>query len=99
MERHFHVWIRTGRVFTMRPRLYESRHTATSVARRLRPNGADRLVLACECCPETRPSKRKPPRWGAIARKLAQRFDLPAGEVREALTAELAADRGRGAIR
>lgn len=82
-------------MFTMRPRLYESRHTATSVARRLRPNAADRLVLGCEDCPATRPSKRKAPRWGAVARRLAARFDLPAGEVREALAAELAAERGR----
>ena len=72
--KHFHVWVRSGRVFTMRPLLYESRHTATSVARRLRLNGADRLVLACEACPETRPSRRRPPRWGAIARRLAERF-------------------------
>ena len=82
-------------MFTMRPRLYESRHTATSVARRLRPTAADRLVLGCEDCPATRPSKRKAPRWGAVARRLAARFDLPAGEVREALTAEFAAERGR----
>ena len=33
--KHFHVWVRSGRVFHMRPRLHESRHTATSVARRL----------------------------------------------------------------
>ena len=93
--KHFHVWVRSGRVFTMRPLLYESRHTATSVARRLRLNGADRLVLGCEACPETRPSRRRPPRWGTIARRLAERFDLPAGELREALAAELAAERGR----
>lgn len=93
--KHFHVWVRSGRVFTMRPRFYESRHTATSVARRLRPNAADRLVLGCEACPATRPSKRKAPRWGAIARRLAARFELPAGEVREALAAEFAAERGR----
>ena len=93
--KHFHVWVRSGRVFTMRPRLYESRHTATSVARRLRPNAADRLVLGCEDCPATKPSKRKAPRWGAVARRLAARFDLPAGEVRAALATELAAERGR----
>ena len=93
--KHFHVWVQSGRVFTMRPRLYESRHTATSVARRLRTDGADRLVLTCEACPATRPSKRRPPRWATIARRLAARFDLPAGQVREALAAELAAERHR----
>ena len=81
----------------MRPVPYESRHTATSVARRLRSNGADRLVLACEACPPTQPSKRRPPRWATIARRLAARFSLPAGDVREALAAELAAERGRTA--
>ena len=40
---------------------------------------------------------RKQPRWGTIARWLAERFDLPAGEVREALAAELAAERERTA--
>ena len=39
-------------------------------------------------CPATRPSKRKAPRWGTVAR-------LPAGEVREALAAELATERSR----
>ena len=32
---------------------------------------------------------------GTIARRLAERFDLPAGEVREVLAAELAAERER----
>ena len=55
MERHFHVWTRAGKAFLMQERRFESRHTATSVARRVRPNGADRLVLACEDCPATKP--------------------------------------------
>ena len=55
------------------------------------------MVLACEVCPETRPSRRRPPRWSVVARHLAERFDLPAGEVREALAVELAAERARTA--
>ena len=35
------------------------------------------------------------PRWATVARRLAARFDLQAGEVREALTAEIATERGR----
>ena len=31
-------------------------------ARRLRPNVADRLVLACSDCPTSKPSRRRPPR-------------------------------------
>ena len=95
MESHYHVWIRAGKIFSMRERRFESRKTAHKAAVKLKPESEDRLVLACESCPTTRPSKRRPPRWGAIARNLAQRFDLPAGEVREALAAELAAERGR----
>ena len=30
---------------------------------RKRPNKADRLILACSSCPESRPSRRRPPRW------------------------------------
>ena len=79
----------------MRERRFESRKTAHKAAVKLRPGSEDRLVLACSSCPKTRPSQRKPPRWATIARRLAQRFDLPAGEVRQALVDELAAERGR----
>ena len=34
------------------------------------------MVLACSICPATRPSKRRPPRWGAIARDV----DLSVGD-------------------
>ena len=90
---HYHAWLRSGRVFTMSSRRFEIQSTAHRWATGQRPEKGDRLVLGCEACPETRPSKRRPPRWGAIARRLAARFDWPASEVREALAAELAADR------
>ena len=80
----------------MAPRRFEVASTAYRWAARQRTEKGDRLVLACDACPETRPSKRRPPRWATIARALAARFDLPAGEVREALGAALAADRDRG---
>ena len=83
----------------MQERRFESRKTAHKTAVRLRPAAEDRLVLACASCPTTKPSKRRPPRWGTIARALAARFDLPAGEVREALAVELAADRDRAESR
>ena len=54
-------------LWAMRPRVFESRHTATKAARRLRPQAPDRLVLACETCPATLPSRRRPPAWGRIA--------------------------------
>ena len=80
----------------MAPRRFEVASTAYRWAARQRPEAGDRLVLACSSCPTTKPSKRRPPRWATIARALAARFDLPAGEVREALGAALAADRNRG---
>jgi hypothetical protein len=94
---HFHVWVRAGKIYSMQERRFESRTTAHKAAVKLRAEKSDRLVLACSSCPETKPSKRKQPRVGTIARRLAERFDLPAGEVREALAAELAAERERTA--
>ena len=79
----------------MQERRFDSRTTAHKAAVKLRAEKSDRLVLACASCPTTKPSKRRPPRWGTIARRLAERFDLAAGEVREALAAELAAERQR----
>ena len=79
----------------MKDRRFESRKTAHKVAVKLRPAAEDRLVLACEACPPTKPSKRRPPRWGTIARALAERFDLRPTDVREVLTEALEAERGR----
>ena len=80
----------------MRPRLYESRHTATSAAKRLRPDAADRLVLACEQCLTTARSKRPRPSRAADAKFLAQRLGVEPQRVRAALD-ELAAARRDGA--
>ena len=90
---HYHAWLRSGRVFTMSSRRFEIQSTAHRWATGQRPEKGDRLVLGCDACPATKPSKRRPPRWGSIARGLAARFDWPASEVREALASELAADR------
>ena len=79
----------------MRERPYKSRHTATKAARRLRSDVADRLVLACSSCPESRPSRRRPPRWSVVARTVAAAVGAPAVQVREAMAAALAAERGR----
>ena len=92
---HYHAWLRSGRVFTMSPRVFDGRTAAHNWATRQRDEKSDRLVLACESCPVTKPSKRRPLRWATIARRLADRFDLQAGDVRDALAAELAAERSR----
>ena len=96
-EPHYHVWTRAGRIFTMRPREFESRHTATKAARRLRPNVADRLVLSCSECPTSKPSRRRAPRPAVIARAIAEALDAPVSAVRQALDAATAAERQREA--
>ena len=92
---HYHAWLRSGRVFTMSSRRFEIQSTAHRWASGQRPKRAIGWSWGCSSCPATRPSKRRPPRWGTIARRLAARFNWPAGEVREALAAELAAERDR----
>ena len=92
---HYHAWLRSGRVFTMSSRSFNDRTVAHKWAARQRAKKADRLVLACESCPATRPSKRRPPRWGAVARRLAVRFGLDAQDLRQALAAELAVEKER----
>ena len=59
--------------------LRSPRHTATKAARRLRPDVADRLVLACSKCPASRPSRRRPPRWSVVARTVAAAVGAPPG--------------------
>ena len=51
--------------------------------------------MACEQCPATRPSTRRPPRWALVARNLAARFSIDANALRTALVSELAAERER----
>ena len=65
---HYHVWLRNGRVFTMRPKRFDVRTTANKAAVKLRPNADERLVLACDDCPPTARSRRRPLRLSAIAR-------------------------------
>ena len=84
MEAHYHVWTRSGKIFTMIERPFESRKTAHKAAVKLRSDTSARLVLACSKCPESRPSRRRPPRWPVVARTVAA-----------AVGAALAAERGR----
>ena len=92
---HYHAWLRSGRVFTMASRSFTDRTTAHKWATRQRPEKGDRLVLACEACPSTKPSKRRPPRWSVVARAVAEAFGLKPAAVRERLAVALAAERGR----
>ena len=92
---HFHVWTRSGKIFTMQERRFDSRTDCEQRPSGCGPPRADRLVLRCASCPSTRPSKRRPPRWALVARNLAARFSIDANALRTALVSELAAERER----
>ena len=62
---------------------------------RRRRRAVRKLILACSSCPESRPSRRRPPRWSVVARTVAAAVGAPAAQVREALAAALAAEHGR----
>ena len=74
--RHFHAWLRAGRVFTMQGRVFSDRSTCHKWAVKQRPTKEDRLVLACMKCPVSRKSRRRPIRWGHVAREVG--VTLPA---------------------
>ena len=79
---HYHAWFRAGRVFTMQGRVFSARTTCHKWAAKQRPAKEDRLVLACSKCPESRPSRRRPIRWGHVAKERSA-SQLPA--LREAI--------------
>ena len=54
------------------------------------------MVRACEQCPTTTPSKRRPPRWATVARQVAAAVGAEPAAVRAALAAALTAERQRG---
>ena len=87
--------LRSGRVYTMVARPYAVASTAHRYAEKLRPDKGDRLVLACEACPTTRPSKRRPMRWATVARQVAAAVGAEPAAVRRALATALAAERER----
>ena len=82
-------------MYTMVGRPYAVASTAHRYAEKLRPDKGDRLVLACEACPPTAPSKRRPPRWATLARQVAAALDADPAAVRAALATALAAERER----
>ena len=95
---HYHAWLRSGRVFTMAPRRFNDRTVAHKWAVKQRADSADRFVLGCSGCPESRPSRRRPPRWSVVARAVAAAVGAPTAQVREALAAALAAERSRTGV-
>ena len=95
MDKHYHVWLRSGRVYMMQAKPYKSRAHANKVAAEMRASPDDRMVRGCTECPTTKPSKRRPPRWAAVARQVAAAVGADPAAVRAALDAALAAERER----
>ena len=93
MEPHYHVWVRSGRVFSLVGRPYTSRSHAAKVAAELREDPQDRMVRACTNCPPSKRSRRRPPRWARVATKVAEVVGADPGTVHQALKAALEADR------
>ena len=95
MDKHYHVWVRSGVVFMLRAKRYRSRAHANKVAAEMRADPEDRMVRACVECPVTVASKRRPTRWATVARQVAAELGADPAAVRAALTSALAAERGR----
>ena len=58
MPDHFHVWVRSGKVFRIVEKVYNSQPVAHRAAERLKADPADRMVRKCSGCPTSAPSKR-----------------------------------------
>ena len=82
-------------MFTMVARPYAVASTAHRYAEKLRPDKADRLVLACTECPPSRRSKRRPVRWSTISEEVAAAAGADPAIIREALREALARERAR----
>lgn len=96
---HYHIWYRSGRVFTLSPRRYSDRSNAAKVAREKQPDPDRRMVRACTDCPVSARSKRRPPaspsrlthnQRSRLAKRLAVELGIAnPGKVRVALDAAL----------
>ena len=88
---HFHVWRRSGRVFTLRPKRYSVRVTAAKAAERLEPDPTRRMVRSCEACPPSARSRRTRPARSTVTRRMAKALDLPVERVKAAYDAAVGA--------
>ena len=60
----------------MNARVFNDRTVCHRWAAKQRPAKGDRLVLACSKCPVSQKSRRRPVRWGHVAKALG--VELPA---------------------
>ena len=93
MDKHYHIWVRSGQIFMFKAKPYKSRTHANKVAAELRADPDDRMVRACVKCPESRRSKRRTPRWPRVATAMAETLGADPGKVRRALVAALKHER------
>ena len=92
---HFHLWLRSGKSFHLVDRRYNTKAAAFKAGKLRRADPQDRMVLQCRECPRSQPSRKRPSRWGHMAREVRQ---LPPNEINaKTLQAIYDADRNRAA--
>ena len=79
----------------MTTREFNDRTVCHKWAAKQRPDKADRLVLACEECPPSRRSRRRPVRWSTVAGEVAAEIGANPAALREALREALERERAR----
>ena len=89
MDVHYHLWRRSGRVFTMGSKRYQTADAAQKVAVRAGLAVDQRMVRKCSDCPPSVRSKRREQTAAAIARKMAAVLELDPATVRVAYDAAL----------
>ena len=81
---HFHVWLRSGRIFTMKAKAFRDRTVAHRWAVSRRVQTDDRLILRCKECPKSVRSRRRVVRWSQVASVLG----VSLADLRAAIAAE-----------
>ena len=108
---HEHLWVRAGRIYSLRPRVFASRQSAHQWAAR---NLKGRLWLVLPCsesvqdgrCRTPRQESKRAPRGSlrsltgvqreTLAGRLARELDAPPGQIRVALDAAIDNTKGVG---
>ena len=73
MDVHYHLWVRSGRIYSMRPKAFNTGIAAHQSGSRAGLPPDQRMVKKCTDCPESVRSKRpaqKRAMWSAFAAEL-----------------------------
>ena len=84
---HYHLWVRSGRVFTMRTKRYETRIAAQKAGERAGLLADARMVRQCADCPASVRSKRRRPSRTQQVRRLAAALGVQESDVLAAFEA------------